>query len=106
MLLLGWYLVTEQCSWWLTCSIAVDAPWNDLNLYRKLLLYSDVNALISASAIKAMKRHLWYLTEEMVPLALFSDKVPAQEKQALTTKLLAVNSKSSLWCRLQKTYIS
>ena len=45
---------------------------------------------VGANAIKAMKRHLRYLTEEMVPLALFSDKVPAQEKQALATKLLAV----------------
>ena len=37
-----------------------------------------------------MKHHLWYLTEEMIPLALFSEKVPATEKQALATKLPTV----------------
>ena len=84
------FATTVYSPWWLTCSFAVDAPWNDVNLYKQLLLYSDVNSSISASAVKAMKHHLWYLTEELIPLALFSEKVSAAEKQALATKLLAV----------------
>jgi hypothetical protein len=63
-------------SWWLDCSSTADAPWNDLSLYRHLLRYAIVNKEISQSAIKAFKRHLWYLTAEMAPLALFSAKVP------------------------------
>lgn len=77
-------------SWWITCDNAADAPWNDLNLYKHLLAYDAVNSAVSQSAIRALKRHLWYLTEEMVPLALFSEKVPMDEKQALADKLLAV----------------
>ena len=74
--------------WWFTCHVAVDAPWNDLSLHKRLLEYADVNAGISASAIKALKRHFWYLTEEMIPLSLFSEIVPAQERQALARRLL------------------
>ena len=77
-------------SWWITCSNTADAPWNDLDLYKRLLAYDSVNSSVSQSAIKALKRHLWYLTEEMVPLALFSGIVPNTQKQAIAVKLLAV----------------
>lgn len=63
-------------SWWLQCSVALDAPWNDLQFLKNLLSYSCVSPTISKSAVKAFERHLWYLTAEMVPLALFSNKVP------------------------------
>jgi hypothetical protein len=76
--------------WWMTCSSAADSPWNDLQLYQKLLRYEAVNVLISKSAVNALKRHLWYLTEEMVPLALFSSKVPPEQRRALADKLLAI----------------
>ena len=77
-------------SWWITCSHTADAPWNDLDLYKRLLAYDSVNSSVSQSAIKALKRHLWYLTEEMIPLALFSEIVPNTEKQSIAVKLLAV----------------
>ena len=76
--------------WWMTCNSAADAPWNDLQLYQNLLRYEAVNSLIFKSAIRAFKLHLWYLTEEMVPLALFSSKVPSEQRRALADKLLAV----------------
>ena len=66
----------------------MEAPWNDLSLYKRLLEYKDINAGISASAVKVLKRHLWYLTEKMIPLSLFSERVPAQERQALAHRLL------------------
>ena len=49
-------------SWWNTCAKAVDAPWNDLCLFKKSLLYKAVNLTVSKSAITALSRHLWYLT--------------------------------------------
>ena len=35
-------------SWWLTCTSAADAPWHDLNLFHKLLMYEAVNPAISS----------------------------------------------------------
>ena len=63
-----------------------------INLFHKLLMYEAVNPAISSSAIKALKHHLWYLTGEMVPLALFSDIMPTDERHALADKLLAVKT--------------
>ena len=83
-------------SWWMTCSSATDAPWNDLTLYKKLLAYDAVNATVSQSAIRALKRHLWYLTQEMIPLALFSEMVPKAERQALASRLLEVKPDEEL----------
>ena len=74
--------------WWLTCKKTVDSPWNDLKLYKCLLAYETVDKLISHSAIRALNRHLWYLTAEMVPLALFSTRVPLNERRAVADALL------------------
>lgn len=73
--------------WWLTCSSAVDAPWHDIVLFRRLISYCQVNIGIANSALKALQRHLWYLTSEMVPLALFSSVVPVAEKQSICDQL-------------------
>jgi hypothetical protein len=76
--------------WWLCCKESVDAPWNDIQLFKQLIQYEVVNRDISKSSIQAFQRHLWYLTAEMVPLALFSSKVPVAERQALAESLLKI----------------
>src|SRR6218665_2060275 len=49
-----------------------------------------VNTDASQSAIWAFSNHFWYMTAEMVPLALFSSLVPLVERQALCDALLKV----------------
>ena len=70
------FLCLIYSRWWITCTSAVDAPWHDICLYQETQKYTPVNPDIAASALKAFKRHLWYLCPEMMPLALFSDIVP------------------------------
>ncbi|KAJ8373704.1 hypothetical protein SKAU_G00042840 [Synaphobranchus kaupii] len=82
------FITHIYATWWLTCDTAVDAAWNDLTLYHHLYAYKSVDEGIAASAIKAMERHLWYLTGEMLPLALFSTKVPVGERRALADAIL------------------
>ena len=65
-------------SWWLSAGSAVDAPHNDLLLYKQILNYRAVNQTVSDSALSAFTRHLWYLTAEMVPIALFSNSLKNQ----------------------------
>ena len=69
------FVTLVYSSWWMTCSSVTDAPRNDLKLYKSFLQYDLLNAQVSASAVRAFKRHLWYLTAEMVPLVglLFSN---------------------------------
>ena len=66
----------------------MDAAWNDLQLYRHLQAYKSVDKGIAESAIKSLGIHLWYLTGEMLPLALFNDKVPAAERRALADAIM------------------
>ncbi|KAJ4930170.1 hypothetical protein JOQ06_019183, partial [Pogonophryne albipinna] len=70
------------------CHIRTAANWNDLTLYHHLNVYKSVDEGIAASAIKALEWHLWYLTGEMLPLALFSTKVPVGERCALADAIL------------------
>ena len=56
----------------MTCCAAIDAPWNDLQLYKHLLEYAEVNPCVAVRALKALKCHLWYM---YMPLVLFSKKV-------------------------------
>ena len=75
---------------------AVDAPWNHLQLYQSLLRFEAINKVVSKSAAKAFSQHLWYLTSEMVPFALFNSKVPAEELCTLADRLLAVKPEMDL----------
>jgi len=82
--------------WWISCKNAVDAPWNDLQLFKRLRQYELVNKDISQSAAQAFSRHLWYLTAEMVPTALFSSLVLSSERQDLADALLKVQPANEL----------
>ena len=82
-------------TWWLSCNSAVDAPWNDLKLIHSLLRYEAVNSTVAKSALRAFKQHLWYLTADLVPLALFSQLVPPAERRALADKLLTLDPSSA-----------
>ena len=83
-------------SWWITCRSPVDAPYNDLSLYQNLLKYAAVNSEIAGSAVRALKRHLWYLCPEMITLAIFSDIVPKSKLQHLADKLVSVKPPDEL----------
>ena len=74
--------------YWLTASIGADAPINDLILYKKLLKYKELDAEVAEIAISKLSLHLWYLTEEVVAFALFSNKLDNDDKARMAAKLL------------------
>src|SRR6218665_889993 len=82
--------------WWISCKKAVDAPCNNLQLFKRILQFDLVNTDASQSAIPAFSNHFWYMTAEMVPLALFSSLVPLVERQALGDALLKVQLSTPL----------
>ena len=59
----------------------------------RLLQYP--NKTVSASGTKAFSKHTWYLTEELVPLALFSDHVSPEKKTSMTEKLMILTKADS-----------
>ncbi len=96
------FVTTIYSTWWMTCASVADAPWNDLQLVYKLIRYDEVNEHISASALRAFRRHFWYLTAEMVPLALFSDKVPDEIRRSMADKLLELKPEAEMSRPLQR----
>jgi len=93
----------------MSCSSATDAPWNDLMLFHSLLRYADAHLQISKSAITAFKRHLWYLTEEMVHLALSTCRATCfswQSSGYKTSYILCSQASTSIWHRVRETKVS
>ena len=84
---------------WLTCTNAADAAFNDLELLKTLINTeeaitknpkswpSEFLPLIKEARMKLVK-HLWYLSERLVPFAFFSDHVTDIDKKNMRDALL------------------
>ncbi|KAK0045546.1 hypothetical protein Bpfe_025032 [Biomphalaria pfeifferi] len=57
----------------------------DLLLWKNLQQYQSTDHDISIAAQKILQNHMWYLSDETVSLALFSDEVSPIEKQKIIT---------------------
>jgi hypothetical protein len=68
---------------WITAPLAAAAPQNDLRFLQALLDYDTIHNPIAKAASAKMSRHLWYLSEELVGLALFDKDVPTAVKREL-----------------------
>ena len=51
--------------------------------------YEQVDTEVADVAIGAMKRHLFYLTEENVVMSLFSNRLSEDEKSRMACRLLS-----------------
>ena len=64
--------VTIYIPQFLMSSIGSDAAVNDLSLHKKLQKFCDTDEVIGEEALKTLERHLWYLSNLTIPMALFS----------------------------------
>lgn len=60
-----------------------DAPFNDLTFMQQLHLYKEHDDEIAQTAINSFGEHLWYLSEELITLSLFSSKVTVATKNKM-----------------------
>ena len=74
---------------WTKAPLAAQAPGQDLSLWIDLGKYESVEQEVSIAARKVLENHLWYLSDEVVGLALFSDELPAADKVKMVTRLTA-----------------
>lgn len=75
---------------WMKASIGADAPINDLQLVKDMIAYIDIDREVAQAVLQKLENHYWYLTEEIVPFALFST-LPAMTvtlKQDIASKIL------------------
>ena len=67
--------------WWFQCSLTADCSINDLCLLKDINEFSGLDEAIAQKAIKSFSNHIWYLTDGLISIALFSQKVPPETKQ-------------------------
>ena len=71
-------------------TLAAWAPKNDLHLLKTLVKYKNINKTISKAASTKLAFLMWYLSEELVGLALFdrndSNSIKQKIIQGLTNK--------------------
>ena len=53
--------------------IAVFAPTDDLQLIGNMMWFREEKETIANAMLLSVSRHCWYLTEELVVLALFNE---------------------------------
>ena len=53
-----------------------------------LIVYRKKDPVVANAALKSLQNHGWYLSEELVPLILFSKTVPNSIKQETVSKML------------------
>lgn len=75
------FVVTTYMESWMSAADAASAPARDLRLLAALRQYHDPK--IAKATASKFEGHLWYLSEELISLALFDDAVPIDEKRAI-----------------------
>lgn len=73
--------------YWNWCPNVFNAPLNDLRFLKELEKYRQLDNELASIAIETFCRHLTYLSDEMVILALFSNQLNDDEKEKIRSKL-------------------
>ncbi|GLV36377.1 hypothetical protein CBL_21392, partial [Carabus blaptoides fortunei] len=81
------FTVRVYIKMWFQAPTAMLAPRLDLQLLKDLDSYKTISAAISAVALKKFMGHPWYLSEELVALALFDDEVSSETKTKMVRAL-------------------
>lgn len=77
------FIVNFYVKTWFTATRAIKAPQQDLSLLQNLVQFQNINAVVAEAALKKLKGHLWYLTEELAALAFFDSAVPLDVKEKM-----------------------
>ena len=78
-----------------TVPFAASAPHQDLELDNNIKSFANVDPVVSAAALKAFSRHTWYLSGELIPLALWDEDVTYKEKNLLAVSINASQCSTS-----------
>lgn len=86
------FVSTIYVSYWNRTSNLFDAPLNDLNFLQDIQQYKSIDETVANKAIAAMNRHLYYMSEELAPLSLFSSKISNDVKNMMREKFIHENT--------------
>lgn len=71
--------------YWNEAPLAEKAPLNGANLLALIKNYPNTN--VSNTTLKALRRHLWYLSEHLIGLSLFDSRVSLESKREMVQNM-------------------
>lgn len=89
------FLINIYIVSWFNAPIAIKSPHQDLNMAKNLYEFRSIHKKISDAATSTILRHLWYLSEELIGLALFDDTVSVEIKRQTVKAIKTRNSNPS-----------
>ena len=87
------FIVFVYIEHWILCGFASDVTIMDLKLFKDMISWQDYDKSLASAVLKKMERHTWYLNQEFVPLALFSNLITDRQKAKLANMLNQIPSK-------------
>ena len=90
------FTITLYVKAWLTATITCDAPYNDLCMLQSIEAFHYIDSKVAGVALGKRKGHLWYVSEDLVGLSIFSDKVFAEEKKQMVSAFSKPQNKIDL----------
>src|SRR5215469_5853407 len=81
------FTITNYIKYWITAASPYSASRNDLNLLKSLSVYRKKNKELANAAINKIKNHLWYLSEELIAMAFFDDRITFETKRKMKEAL-------------------
>jgi hypothetical protein len=77
-------------NYFLRSPLAAMAPANDLQFFTWMNQFKAIDKKAADATLSSIERHLDYLTEELVILALFDPETSDEEKKKMADKLLSI----------------
>lgn len=72
---------------WFEAPISAKAAFNDLAFWKEAGKYSTFDKEIAITIKKALQPHVWYISDELIGLSLFSNKVTFKNKLSIASKM-------------------
>ena len=94
MLVLCFYIIYVHYWYWMSCPVMADAPFLILNLHRDLTAWKARDSRGAKAGLRKVDLHTEYLSGRSVVLALASDKLSDEEKDAMAAKLRMISTDS------------
>lgn len=81
------YVVFCHLKPWFTAPLVQSAASNDLAMYRSFIDFIKVDKKAAEACCKKLNRHTWYLTEDLIPLSLFNEKIHLETRTELANEI-------------------
>lgn len=83
------FVLLSYITMWFCASQATKAPANDLRFFQSLSAYSTIDKPLSEAVTSVFSRHLWYLSEHLVALALFDPETPSDILEEMVAVMIS-----------------